>query len=84
MNNEYGNKIIAKTCPRCGEQGLENLKTHSHCLNCDYSYVRLSAHECLEKSYNEVVLLEKELDQLEQEKCPVIKLQKNKTIKQVG
>ncbi len=83
-NNDYGNKIKIKICPRCGEQGLENLKTHSHCLNCDYSQVRLTAHECLERSYNEAVLLEKELEDMEQEKCPIIKLRKNKKIKQVG
>ncbi len=24
------------TCPRCGEVGYERLKSHSHCVNCNY------------------------------------------------
>lgn len=24
------------TCPRCGSGGLEKLRTHSHCANCNY------------------------------------------------
>lgn len=24
-------------CPRCGERGLERLRTHQHCINCNYS-----------------------------------------------
>ena len=26
-----------KTCPRCGDHKLEVLRTHSHCLECNYS-----------------------------------------------
>lgn len=26
-----------KSCPRCGEHKLEVLRTHSHCLECNYS-----------------------------------------------
>lgn len=26
-------------CPRCGEMGIENLKTHSYCINCNYSKI---------------------------------------------
>jgi hypothetical protein len=26
-----------KTCPRCGDRKLEVLRTHSHCLECNYS-----------------------------------------------
>ncbi len=25
-----------QNCPRCGEHGFEKLKTHSHCVNCNY------------------------------------------------
>ncbi len=25
-----------ETCPRCGEGGLEILKTHAFCINCNY------------------------------------------------
>ncbi len=27
------------TCPRCGEGGLERLKTHAYCVNCNYGEV---------------------------------------------
>ena len=26
-----------ETCPRCGEGGIERLKTHVYCVNCNYS-----------------------------------------------
>jgi hypothetical protein len=26
-------------CPQCDERGLDNLKTHSYCVNCNYSNV---------------------------------------------
>ena len=28
------------TCPRCGEGGLEQLATHSYCVNCNYFEVK--------------------------------------------
>ncbi len=27
------------TCPRCGLGGLEKLKTHWFCINCNYEYI---------------------------------------------
>ncbi len=33
------------TCPRCGAGGFECLKTHSYCVDCNYSPDLLSYHE---------------------------------------
>lgn len=31
---DYGHRISFVFCPRCGERGLEHLKTYSHCVSC--------------------------------------------------
>lgn len=31
-----------ETCPRCGEGGLERLKTHAYCVNCNYDEIHAS------------------------------------------
>ena len=31
------NQICFQKCPRCSEFGLERLRTHSHCVQCNYS-----------------------------------------------
>ena len=28
---------VLSTCPRCGDNGLERLTTHTYCINCNYS-----------------------------------------------
>lgn len=28
--------IVFEKCPRCGEHGLERLRTHTHCVNCNF------------------------------------------------
>lgn len=33
-----------ESCPRCGYQAFENLKTHSHCSDCGYGAVH-ETHE---------------------------------------
>jgi hypothetical protein len=34
------------TCPRCGDGGLERLRTHAFCVNCNYEEVYHSGELC--------------------------------------
>jgi len=34
---QQGDKMNLRNCPRCNERTYETLRTHSHCLCCNYS-----------------------------------------------
>ena len=39
MNNNNLNadqRLSFHSCPRCGEHGFEKLRTHNHCVGCNY------------------------------------------------
>lgn len=39
-NLNADSRMSFQNCPRCGEQGYEKLRTHSHCVSCNYFDVR--------------------------------------------
>lgn len=60
------NQPRLETCPRCSSGSLEQLKTHSHCVNCNYFEEKDSCSiESVLFSLNEA---EKILEKLESKK----------------